>query len=243
MILASTHQRLTRGDAQLLVRLLAHDAANEREQLEDRLREQGIDGLLDDERLPSLLVRHAHGGGASLELFFYVMVRHALLRVGVTDRGLADYVTAVLVHFGARGRATRIDENDDQVYDALAGLLGDVNDRDAKRAFLVRAHLGNYALWLSGLYPDLIEHRRWRRGGPDIDYYDEMGRRGFLLASDHQMATQNGVAELYAAAASRFTLLRAALNEVSDTLLFPHVTSPERLMRQVRTSFGVLRAG
>jgi len=28
--------------------------------------------------------------------------------------------------------------------------------------------------------------------------------------------------------------MRAALNRVSDTLLFPNVSSPERVMRQVR---------
>ena len=42
----------------------------------------------------------------------------------------------------------------------------------------MRAHLGNYALWLSGLFPDYIEARHWRRGAPDLDYYEEMGRRG-----------------------------------------------------------------
>ena len=33
--------------------------------------------------------------------------------------------------------------------------------------------------------------------------------------------------------AARFGLLRVALNSLSDTLLFPNVNSPERLMRQV----------
>ena len=41
-------------------------------------------------------------------------------------------------------------------------------------------------------------------------------------------------AALLRVAASRFAALRLALNEVSDTLLFPHGNSPERLMRQVR---------
>jgi hypothetical protein len=99
---------------------------------------------------------------------------------------------------------------------------------------MVRAHLGNYALWVSGLFPDYIETRRWRRGGPDLEYYEELGRRGFQLAADHRLAEQHGLATLFALAAERFANLRLALNQVSDTLLFPHVSSPERLMRQVR---------
>jgi hypothetical protein len=34
--------------------------------------------------------------------------------------------------------------------------------------------------------------------------------------------------------AERFVSLRVALNRISDTLIFPQRSSPERLMRQVR---------
>jgi hypothetical protein len=109
-----------------------------------------------------------------------------------------------------------------------------VDDSDGRRSFLVRTHLGNYSLWLSGIFPDYIEHRRWRRGGPDLEYYEEMGRRGFQLAADHRLAGEHGLSGLYATAAARFGVLRSALNAVSDSLFFPAVNSPERLMRQVR---------
>ena len=80
----------------------------------------------------------------------------------------------------------------------------------------MQTHLGNYALWLSGIFPDYIEQRHWRRGGPDLDYYEEMGRRGFQLAADHRLAEEHGLATLYATAAERFGVLRTALNTVSD---------------------------
>ena len=133
----------------------------------------------------------------------------------------------------ATGRI-RISESDDEVYDAIVQLCEDLDDPDARRSFLVRTHLGNYALWLSGIFPDYIEQRRWQRGGPDLDYYEEMGRRGFQLAADHRLAEEHGLTTLYATAAEHFGILRTALNAVSDTLFFPSVQSPERLMRQVR---------
>ncbi len=234
MILANVRQQLGREDAQLALRLIAHDSGRELDRAETVLREQGIDALLDDSRLLDALVQARQGAHASYALFAYVIVRHALRRAGEEDRTLADYVASIVMHFGLRDRAIRVAESDDELYHTLADLVGAAEGPDAQRNFLVRAHLGNYALWVSGLFPDLIESRRWRRGGPDLDYFEDLGRRAFQLAADHQLANEHGLATLYATAAQRFGLLRVALNAVSDTLFFPGVQSPERLMRQVR---------
>jgi hypothetical protein len=233
MILANARQRLSREDAQLAVRLVAQDDAGAMDVAQQRLADEGIDGLLDDARLPAALLRSRYGAYASPPLFLYVMVRHTLLRAGERDRMLSDYLTAVLLAFGGKGREGRISDADDQLYDTLAGLLEDVNDRDPRRAFLVRAHLGNRALWIAGLFPDWVEHRKWRKGGPDLGYFEELGKRGFALAAEHRIAEQCGMADLYASVAARFGLLRVALNSLSDTLFFPNVHTPERLMRQV----------
>jgi hypothetical protein len=234
MILADTRHQLTRDDAQLAARLIAQASGEELATIETRLADEGIDALLDDPRLPAALKQNPRGAHASLRLFAYVMIRHALRDAGETDRGLADYASAIVVNFGFRGRAWRIADSDDEIYDAVVQLCEDLNDADARRSFLVRTHLGNYALWLSGWFPDYIEQRRWRRGGPDLEYYEEMGRRGFQLAADHRLAEEHGLATLYATAAERFGILRSALNFVSDSLFFPQVNTPERLMRQVR---------
>ena len=234
MILADTRHHLTRDDAQLAARILSRDSGDELADLESRLADEGIDAILDDPRLPGAMLRHPRGAHASFTLFAYVMVRHALRQAGEADRGMADYVSSLVIHFGFRDRAHRVSPADDEVYGALAQLIGDVNDPDARRSFLVRTHLVNYALWLSGIFPDYIEHRRWRRGGPDLEYYEEMGRRGFQLAADHRLAEEHGLAALYATAADHFGMLRTALNAVSDSLFFPNVQTPERLMRQVR---------
>ena len=234
MIVANVRASLGRDDAQLALRLLARRSPSDLEGAEAQLRDNGIDALLDDPRLLAALLDDPLGARASLPLFSYVVMRHALKQVGETDRVLADYTAAILLHFGLRDRAARVGETDDAEYDTLAALLDAVDGPDARRNFLVRAHLGNYALWLSGLFPDWIEHRRWRRGGPDLDYYEDLGRRGFQLAADHRLARENGLSTLYQDAAQRFGRLRMALNVVSDSLLFPNHHTPERLMRQVR---------
>ena len=234
MILANTRHRLTREDAQLAIRLVASESTEERERLQRQLVDEGIDTVLDDQRLPNALLTSRLGAFASLPLFLYVIVRHALLDAGEKDRAISDYLTSTLLAFNTKGRADRISEADDELYDTLASLVEDVNDGDPRRAFMVRVHLGNRALWISGLFPDHVEYRRWHRGGPDMGYFEELGRRGFALAAEHRMAEQYGMSELYANVAARFGMLRVVLNTISDKLMFPNVNTPERLMRQVQ---------
>jgi len=71
-------------------------------------------------------------------------------------------------------------------------------------------------------------------------YYEEMGRHGFRLAAEHRLASEQGLASLYAAASERFPTLRIALNRVSDAYLFPKHNSPDRLLRQVRDEMRLL---
>lgn len=232
MIQADLRHTLTRDDAQLALHLVARDDS-ERDAAEEALRHDGIDALLDDARLHDALHADARAAHASLPMFAYVLVRHALRDLGEPERCVADYVASVVVHFADHDRAWRIAVHDDASYDTLAAMLADASHGDPKRTFLVRQHLANYALWLSGLFPDHVTLRKWRRGGPDLSYYDEMGRQGFLMAAEHGMAGSTGLRPVFARAAEEFPLIRQALNRVSDRLLFPGMHSPERLMRQV----------
>src|SRR3954465_8925255 len=113
MILADTRHHLTRDDAQLAARILARDSGDELAELEARLANEGIDAILDDPRLPGALLRHPRGAHASFRLFAYVMIRQSLRKAGEMDRGLADYVSAIVLHFGFRDRAYRISPGDD----------------------------------------------------------------------------------------------------------------------------------
>lgn len=226
-------QALTRDDAQFALRCLARDGSSI-EELELKLRDSGIDVLLDDPGLLRALLSTPQGAHASLPLFTYVVVRAALREAGEHNRPLADLVSSIVMRFGLRDRAWRVSDVDDEVYVALTDLLRDVDCADRRRAFKVRMHLGHYALWLSGMFPDHLEYRRWRRGGPNLDYFEELGARGYRLAADHRLAHEQGVSPLLTLAADRFGTLRLALNAVSDRLLFPDINTPERLMRQVR---------
>jgi hypothetical protein len=222
MILANMRGRLTANDLQLMLLLLARGSATQRRRLTDRLEREGPDALLDAPELAERLQAVKTLLAPSEVLYFYVLVRHRLLAAGVEDREVADYLAALLLEFGRRDRAVRVDWNDDHAHRYLVDILADLDATHGARRFQVMVHLGNYSLWLSGLFPQYIEARRLRRGGPDLGYYDALGRRGFAMARDHALADTYHLDGILDTAAERYPVLREALNELSERVLFVH---------------------
>ena len=210
---------------------------------EERLREQGLDALLDDAAVLRALVRGERISMAPAPLVFYLLVRHALLQRDLHDRQLADYTAAVLLEFGMQGRAGRVDGGEGEPFTYLADILGAIERARGEREFLLRVHLGNYALWLAGMFPDHITHRVQRRAAPPMSYYDAMGATGFRTAAANEIALRHGLGDLFVRFGDRFAEVRAALNSLSDAVFFPRAKDPvDRLLRQVtddfRRSFG-----
>ena len=233
MIRANARSRLSAADLQLVVLLLSRGSARRRGALERQLEAEGPDALLDAPELLERLLAVRTILVPSEVLFFYVAVRHTLRHAGIEDREVADYLAAMLLDFGRRDRAWRVDWNDDQQHRYLADILLDLEASDGERRFRVMVHLGNYALWLAGLFPDYIAARHLRKGGPDVTYYDALGRRGFALASDHALADRYGLDGVLRTASDRFPSLRGALNGLSDRVLFPNGGGLERALRSL----------
>jgi hypothetical protein len=237
MILPNVRSTFDRNEAAFLVWLLTRGAEDERARLEERLRDEGLDGILDDPRTLNAVMARRELSTARLELVFYLLVRHALLEDGLTDRVIADYIATLVLAFGRAGRAFRI-EDDEQEFHHLVDIVAATTDSSGKRAFLLRAHLGEYALWLSGLFPDHITARVRRRGAPGLDYYEQLGAQGYRLAARYSDAEQHGLDRVYRDCAESFPALRIALNRVADRHLFPvNGDRIDRLLRQVADAF------
>lgn len=233
MIRANTRGRLTAADLQLVILVLSRGSAGRRAYLERLLATEGPDPLLDVPELLERLLTVRAMLVPSPPLFFYVLVRHTLRQAKLDDRELADYLAALLLDFGRGDRAWRVDRHDDHRHTYLVEILADLEATAGERRFQVMVHLGNYALWLAGLFPDYIAARHLRKGGPDVTYYDALGRRGFGMASDHALASQYGIDALLRTASERFPALRGALNGLSDRVFFPTFASPDRALREL----------
>lgn len=233
MIMPVIRSSFGRREALHLVELLGRSDAELHRSAQERLEEDGLDGLLDDPRVLNALLSD-DDVQARPEIVFYVLVRQSMLERGVDDTVAADYVASLLVAFGRSRRAYRISEDGEEEYGYLVDLVTRLRDARGREAFLLRAHMGNFALWLSGLFPDFLEARTRRKGAPPISYYEQMGSTGYMMASRSPEAAALGLEAALGAVARQFSGVRSALNRVSDRYLWRGSGNPVgRLLREV----------
>jgi hypothetical protein len=232
MILPTVRASFGRRDAVHLAELLGRHDAELRAQALQRLEESGLDSLLDDPRVLNALLTEPDVN-APPALVFYSLARQALLEGGIDSPQVADFVASLLLGFGQAGRAYQISENDPEEFHYLVDIVVSLASAEERRAFLLRTHLGNYALWLAGLFPDYLDART-RRGGPPLDYYERMGSTGYRMAAESPQAGTLGVEQIYLDVSSHFSGVRTALNRISDRYLWPGSGDPVgRLLREV----------
>lgn len=234
MILPNTRASIGPGEVEVLLRLLAQGTRNGRRRWEERLTVDGLDSLLDHPETFGAVWRCRRLSAIPPRLAFYVMVRHTLLESGLSDPRVADYLAALLIEFASHGRAYRIARHDDKTYAYLVDLVTDLEaESSMRRQFLLHAHIGNYALWLSGLYPDYVIARVRKKASPGLDYYESLGASGYQTASEFELAGRYELRDIFRQVASGFGGLRRALNRISDRYFFPVSSSQiDRLLRQ-----------
>jgi hypothetical protein len=155
----------------------------------------------------------------SSRFYFYVMVRQVFRRSGIEERAVADYVAELLTDYSRLEHTRCILPGQTQSLDYFFEMLGAVQAVDDHTAFMIRAHIGNYSLFLSGIFPERIRSRAELRGAPDMRYYEAIGQSSFRVASDHRLARKYELAPIYAILAERFHTTRRALNDMTDRLL------------------------
>jgi hypothetical protein len=238
MVFPNIRSCFGRAEAGIVVALLAQgDEAGARQRVERRLGDEGFDSLLDDPRTLNAVLTAGGMAAAPARLVFYLLVRHALLEQGFDDLTTADYLTALLLEYGRGRRAYRVEAAGPLELPYLADHVEALATARGRQAFLLEAHLGELALWLSGLFPDWIEHRRNRRGAPGLSYYEELGSTGYRLAAGRDDAERHGLGPLYRNCARHFPVLRVALNRLADRHFFPGSGGIDRLLRQVGDAF------
>src|SRR5690242_4485979 len=218
MIQANCRARFTAADFQFIVRSLGR-SEKEQVSLVDLLSDSETrDAVLDNPRLVDAILSHAGQLSISSSFYFYVLARHVLQRAQITDRKLCDYIASVLEAFsrvkGLRPPHTEDDTSRQYISDMLIALTR----ATAAQSFLLRAHVGNYSLFVSGIFHENAQRRR-DRGGPDLKFYEQVGRTNYQLVASHETARRCELADVFEGLADKFHGVRLALNELSDRLL------------------------
>jgi hypothetical protein len=135
-------------------------------------------------------------------------------QLGVTDTRLVDYLSELLVRFlrsdavfGVRGPTGR---PLDQVVDMLAEA--EARRGEAKR--MVHRHIGDFTLFWSGVYPEMIPRLR-RHGRKDslIDYFAQ-GKRAYYIASTIPLDRESAAPDVLEQLSQQFEMCAYGLGEV-----------------------------
>lgn len=193
-----------------------------------------MDVLLDDPRVANALLT-GRGVKTPPSVVFYVLVRQVMLEHGVDDRAAADYVASVLVRFGQARRAFRLSDDDPTEYHYVTEIVERLDRGGERERFMARVHLGDFALWLTGLFPGFLDARVRRRGAPPVSYFEQWGSTGYRLAAESPEAERVGIEQVLRAISQRFGDVRVALNRLSDRHFWPGSGGDPiaRLLREV----------
>src|SRR5216117_835805 len=218
MVQANCRARFTAADFDFIVRTLARSQTDQ-VSLVDLLSDvETRDSILDHPRLVDAILNHCGHLRISSQFYFYVLARHVLQQGGIGDRKLCDYVASLLETFSHASRLQISEETHHLAEQYISDILIALNRATPEQAFLLRAHVGNYSLFISGIFHENTQ-RRSLRGAPDIGFYENIGRRNYHLVASHATARRCELDEVYAELADRFRDVRLALNQLADRLL------------------------
>lgn len=206
------------GDVEFILSVLAGKLAESNCLIQLLADEDTRDLILDDEALLHALLERGGCLRVSSHFYFYILVRHAFKRAGIEDRAVSDYVAEVLTEFARAERARCVLPGQEQSLDYFFEMLSALQTADEHTRFHLRAHIGNYSLFLSGVFPDRIRVRAERRGFPDLKYYETLGKTHFRAAGEHRLAQRYALANIFGMLSERFETTRRALNDIADRL-------------------------
>jgi hypothetical protein len=216
MIQPNCRARFTGEDFNFVVRTLAKRPGQEVSLVQLLTDIETRDEILDHEALIQAVLENPGNLTISPQFYFYLLARLVLKRSGIDDRTLADYLAALLEKFSQTRQLRSPVKNVEAHY--ISDLLLALRKASPYETFLIRAHVGNYALFVSGIFYENIASRS-QRGAPNCSYYEDMGRSSFQAVASHDVARRYEMSGLFKKLACQFHECRIALNRLADELV------------------------
>jgi hypothetical protein len=179
-----------------------------------------LDSVLEDARLMRAVLELVYPVDISVNLYFYVLVRHGLKEAGIDDVEVADYVAATLAEYAKGNPFARVGREPPVDFTYSVDFMSALDQASDYDRFLLHVHCGNQFLVLTGLFPRYLARRSERRGAPGADYYEGVARESFRTAGAHPLADEFALRGVYRRLAETFPETRGALNRMAEEYLF-----------------------
>ena len=168
------------------------------------------------------------------ELFHSLVQRAFHSQLGLSDAELSRYIADVLVDFTHRDSIYRLRDARGMRLEEVAEMLleGDValNATSFEREREVHKHIGDFTLFWTGVYPEMLRYFRAASRRDHLIDYVEQGRKSYQIASTFQYGDYAQEAPILRQLADQFETCMFGLHVVRREL--DAYGSPE--MRTVR---------
>jgi len=139
-----------------------------------------------------------------LEAFFQQMVRNSYAgKLGIHDVAITEYVAHLLCEFSESDKPYKVRDENGKPIQSLEDLIraadpihGTAPSFDAERA--VRKHIGDYALFVSGMYPESMDPWRRRHGQQSFEELVAVGKQSYYIVSQFDLEEYAQEAPLFA---------------------------------------------
>lgn len=158
------------------------------------------------------------------ELFTELVHRHFNQDIGLRDPEMQDYIANVLSEFCEVEQLFKLRNANGHSLDDVGEMLleadpvyGPAPSFDRERQ--VRKHIGDYTLFLSGMFPESINHSRQRRQrlGNFVDFI-KAGKESYYIVSKFDQFEYANLAPLFAKLAREFESCVYGLHLVKEDL-------------------------
>lgn len=169
-------------------------------------------------------------GAHPLEPFFHQAVRNSYEgKLGLHDPDMTGYIAHVLCEFSQSDKLYKIRDTKGHPIEELEAMVlasdpvnGTATSFDAERA--LRKYIGDYALFVGGMYPEAMESGRKRRGAhASLPELIRAGKESYYIVSQFNLFEYENEAPLFARLADSFercvlglALVREELNKRKD---------------------------
>lgn len=128
------------------------------------------------------------------------------------DEHLILYLVEMLDQFVDAEKLHNLPTQDDEQYHYVYEMIEACRDSEGSERYEIFLHIGNYSLYLTGVFPDYIRYRHERKNRPmDVDSYCDYGKTYYEKASKHRLARKKSMEPVLKKLARGYDLVRTSL--------------------------------
>lgn len=142
------------------------------------------------------------------------------IRQFLEDERLLFYLVNMLGDFVETEQVHQIPSLDDREFHYVFEMIEASRTSTDSQSYRIFCHIGNYSLYLTGVFPDWIRYRHERKNRPmDVNDYSDFGKTYFNKASKHRLARKQRMEPVLKKLSEGYDLVRTSLEMLFKRVL------------------------